>query len=291
MDGKKNSARCWLFCLFTILLPTVSSQLAVSIQPENPAYQNVLYTNEKADFKIVAINLTNERMVGEKFKVLASPELVLLEKNREVKEQSFVIPELLANQAVELRFSAQALSVPAEKAVLSANFGQTVFSGLSAINLRIVKSPLKVTAVPQKKVLNQGEASKLFVSIENDSNQTLGGINADLVSSNSMDSLSKPFQLLSMEPGQKQENLSFEFWPRPLSLGSQELELMVSFSDSAGLHYLGYTVPIEVQDKASTVLFWVFVVIIILALYWVWLHVVSKPPMKLHAGVKTEEKK
>ena len=251
---------------------------------------NDMYANEVSEFKIVAINLSNERIVGEQFKAQASAELSLLEKGLETSEQSFLVPELLPNQVVELRFWLKAGSEPSEKAVVSVNFGQTVFSDLTATRLHIIPSPLRLAVQPQKNVVATGEVSALLVSFFNDSNFSLQGIHSELVSSERADSLSKPFEAVELQSKESVENQLFEFWPRPLASGRHELVVKTVFSDALGEHQLDHRVEIQVRETTSFVLFLVGALLVVGILYWLWIRTVSKPSVKLHSGLKEEKK-
>ncbi len=289
--GKKPESRLLFLVFFVLFFSTLSfAQAAVSIQSIKAMPANEIYANEVREFKIVAINLSNERIVGEKFKVLASSELSLLEKELETSEQFFLVPELLPNQAIELRFWVKARSEPSEKAVVSVNFGQTVFSDLTATRLRIVPSPLRVVVHPQKSVVATGEVSALLVSLFNDSNFSLQGIRSELVSSERADSLSKPFEAAEFLPKQSVEDRLFEFWPRPLASGTHQLTVKTVFSDALGEHQLNHRVEVQVRETTSFVLFLVGALLVVGILYWLWIRTVSKPPVKLHPGLKEEKK-
>lgn len=292
MAGQKTELRLLLPLFFVLFFSTLAfAQVVVSIQSIKAMPTNVMYANEVSEFKIVAINLSNERLVGEQFKVLASLELSLLEKGLETSEQSFLVPELLSNQAVELRFWLKAHSVPSEKAVVSVNFGQTVFSDLTATRLHIIPSPLRMTVLPQKNVVATGEVSALTVSFFNDSNFSLQRIRSELVSSERADSLSKPFEAAELQSKQSVEDRLFEFWPRPLASGRHELIVKTVFSDVLGEHQLDHRVEIQVRETTSFVLFLVGALLVVGILYWLWIRTVSKPPAKLHAAIKEPGKK
>jgi len=292
MAGQKTESRLLFPVFFVLFFSTLAfAQVAVSIQSIKAMPSNHMYTNEVSEFKIVALNLSNGRIVGEQFKVQPSSELSLLENGQETSEQSFLVPELLPNQAIELRFWLKAHSDASEKAVVSVNFGQTVFSDLTATRLRIVPSPLRMTVVPQKNVVATGEVSALLVSLVNDSNFSLQGIRSELVSSERADSLSKPFEAAEFPPRQSVENRLFEFWPRPLASGRHELIVKTVFSDALGEHQLDHRVEVQVRETTSFVLFLVGALLVVGVLYWLWIRTVSKPPVKLHTGTKTEEKK
>ncbi|MBU0636195.1 hypothetical protein KKE06_04180, partial [Candidatus Micrarchaeota archaeon] len=142
MAGKKNKwQKGLLFFLFFFLAQTAWAQLSVSIEPQNPVHEIALYSNEVADFKLLVINLSSERIVGQQFQLLASEGIVLLEQNQEKKNQSFLVPELLPDQAIELFFVIKAKE--SGESVLSVNFGNYVFSDLVAKRIRIVHSLLQ----------------------------------------------------------------------------------------------------------------------------------------------------
>jgi hypothetical protein len=250
-----------------------------------------LYANEVNEFKIAAINLSNERLVGERFQVQVSSELVLLENDLEKNEQSFLVPELLPNQETEIRFVVKALSKPSANAVVSVNYGQTVFSDLVATRFAIVPSPLRVTVSPEKNVLSVGEASAVLVSLVNDSNQSLYNIRSELLSTQKIDSLSEAFETAELLPGNAVENQRFEFWPRALASEKNDLVVKTVFSDSLGEHELENRVGIETSDTGNSVLLLLGAVIVIGLLYWFWARTTHKEPVKIHTGKTTEKEK
>lgn len=294
MHGIENNRRILAaFFLLLTFLPAVFAQLAVSVKPAEQNHASGLYTNEIREFSVLAVNLSNDRLVGEKFRVIPSSELVLLQNGSEVFQQDFLVAELLPNQATELHISAKARSNPAPDATLSVRFGQTVLTDLAAVSFPVLASPLDVQLRLQQSELALGGHSTLFASFENNSKKPLFNIRSELIGSSTVDSLSKSFELLELAPGKKTEARAFEFWPRPLALGKNDVVLHTDFSDASGFHRLEHRVVVQVRDAGSTAFFWLFIFGMILVIYLVWIQTQSKPSKKTTKITieKTETKK
>jgi len=264
----------FLFLFFSALLvPSVNAEVIVSVQPVDE--RDFFYSEEVREFRAVVLNPTNDRETGYQFKAEVSSDLVLLEQNKEVSEIFFTLPEVLPGRFVALPFWVKARGSLSDSAVITLNFGKTVFSEFSARSTRVVASPLTVAASLQKERMGLSEDNSILLSVRNDSNKVIENFSAQLVLNPSFLQLSpRVLQIEKLDSNSGLEPFEFGFVSKGNVLGTFDAVVGVDFSDETGQHILDKRFEVEVSDTSLAT---VLLVVVIVALIGIMAFLRPKP--------------
>ncbi len=252
MHGKNT--RIFAAFFFLTLLTVCQAELSVSIQPLKNT-QNVFYTDEILEFQLVAINLDDDSMLNEKFQVLSTNELQLLEEYKEVPKLEFEIPEIQPHQTIRIPFFVKAQSSPAARAVLSASFGQTTYTHLVAATYSIQKPPLEITTSVKTQHMALNETNQILVQVKNDSNRPITNFRIQAALENHFQELSPhAYQLGTLDVNQSIPPQEFDFIPKGNILGKANAGTIIEFTDENGSHTIDKRFGIDVADKSSSLL-------------------------------------
>src|SRR3989338_1672254 len=249
-----GNATCKLLFLFFVLLATNAfADLAVSIQPADG--NTLFYPNEVREYQVLVINTGNQAEIGTRFELNTSESLVLLEENKETDKIQFTLPEIKNRDQVTVPIRVKARDLPSDRAIISVNYGQTQFTGLSAVQ-HVVRQPgFQTHTSIQSTTIALNENNKIEVTARNDSNNPVANIVIRPALEPALQPLSPHvYTLDQLDENEAIPPQTFEFVPKGNVLGKFNAGVIIEFDDEQGHHVIDRRYIVSVEDRSISLL-------------------------------------
>ncbi len=248
--------------LLALLLFSQLSFAQVSLSLEPVGGGNRFYQYEVKYYRFTVQNDSASEARDVKVLLKAPPQAALVVESEERSERLFSFLSIPQGAAREKTFEVKAVSVSREPVELVAEYGVGNTGGKVSTQLDVSDANILLEASFGRQSLKKGERSEVTFSLQNNSQEPLTNVSAELFSTGPLAPESGSFELAALEPGKGTggQELSFSFAQDSLS---PQLVLRVFFNDSGGAHVLEKSFEVEVSDKGVYVIALVIIVLVL----------------------------
>lgn len=247
MNGNKAFSVLFVASLLIFLSGTAFAEVNVTVLPKKQSTPLTLYPHEIADYKIIVENTGNRGVENFALKVFLDNDLLLFDEETIGQAKLFRIPILESFSRAELEFQVllnlDFAEIPKdEKFLINVEYsvsGADEFTNFSGTYLKATREPILITSALQSSLIDVGQENALEFDLLNQSNETITGINAELLLPlNTYPKGNEKIVINELQPEEMVEDNLLEFSTDQLIQEDNSIPLLVSYSDSNGSHLI-----------------------------------------------------
>ncbi|PIN84792.1 MAG: hypothetical protein COV47_05560 [Candidatus Diapherotrites archaeon CG11_big_fil_rev_8_21_14_0_20_37_9] len=240
--------RSKLFLIFLIFFASVAfANVAVVIQPVNDS-AGAVYPFELKEYELVLVNVSTVEQSIFEVVISVPQEMAIVVNGADKKEIVFTERDIQPSEQRSRVFTVKSLEYASKPLEITTSFGTAPNNNSVKTFVSVVPSTVNFDARLDKTSLGPNQNGNVLFDLQNLSESKLENIKAVLMGGEYVDVTSEPFELASLEVGQKISNTAF-----PFSLGSKTgdrlLVLRLFFDDSEGTHMLEKSFSLDVQNR------------------------------------------
>src|SRR3989344_895285 len=276
MHGKSVNSSCTkklpsIFTIIAILLlfsvAANAQQIFISLEPIGKAGTMGLYVLETAEYNLLVINGTNEKIENLDVYLTADNGLAFLVDGKENSSQRVTFSSVPANgrQFKGIKVKATGTSFTEQKIRAEYKLSDSTSFNFTT-DVSVLPSPLSVDARIEKTSLSLKEENTIFLDLKNTSQSDIGPINAQLSVPENFIVSSGSLSIDSMQAGQSVQGTQFRFSAPEGLPGKAPIKLIISYEDDIGIHYLEKEFSVDVGDRSGLILLLIAAIVVLVAI-------------------------